>query len=322
MAECPVGGPASPSPPPEPPSEVARTVALEPADPLSVLNQAFRDAYAARREAVLSRMGPVIAQIDDVLILRKGGQRFEAPARTRRYHEYKAVTHVPLALHVLLASQQDALDDDTRTRLTTLRGLITASATSLDTRGLPAEALARQHRMLGASLALVDSVLAANRVTRDQLSTFIHAQVPDLLKNAEDSARDQIDTMHASVEAWKRQMTAEERGQLRAVVAASHMSRPGNVAAQYFSITLGDTWEGRFHEEDPQPGKRVLSSEATFDEPAAFSLLATHVLDARTSRGIFGEETRMARDLLADAAERILADMFHTSPQPPGTSTP
>ncbi|WP_199724662.1 hypothetical protein [Corallococcus sp. AB011P] len=321
MAECPVGGPSSPSPPPEPPSEVARTVALEPADPLSVLNQAFRDAYAARREAVLSRMGPVIAQIDDVLILRKGGQRFEAPARTRHYHEYKAVTHVPLALHVLLASK-DALDDETRTRLTTMRGLITASHASLEGRGLPADALARQHRLLDASLALVDGVLAANRVTQAELSAFIHARVPDLLKNAEDAARDQIDTMHASVEAWKRQMTEEERGQLRAVVAASHMSRPGNVAAQYFSITLGDTWEGRFHEEDQQPGKRVLSSEATFDEPSAFALLATHVLDANTSRGIFGEETRMARDLLADAAERILAGMFQTSPQPPGTSAP
>ncbi|WP_415829555.1 hypothetical protein, partial [Corallococcus exiguus] len=311
----------SPSPPPEPPSEVARTVALEPADPLSVLNQAFRDAYAARREAVLSRMGPVIAQIDDVLLLRMRGQRFEAPARTRRYHVSKAVTHVPLALHVLLASK-DALDEETRTRLTTMRRLITASRMSLDGRGLPAEALARQHRLLDASLALVDGVLAANRVTQAELSAFIHARVPDLLKNAEDAARDQIDTMHASVEAWKRQMTAEERGQLRAVVAASHMSRPGNVAAQYFSITLGDTWEGRFHEEDQQPGKRVLTSEATFDEPAAFALLATHVLDANTSRGIFGEETRMARDLLADAAERILAGMFQTSPQSPGTGAP
>ncbi|WP_223633405.1 hypothetical protein [Corallococcus sp. EGB] len=322
MAECPVGGPASPSPPPEPPSDVAAAVALEPTDPLSVLNQAFRDAYAARREAVLSRMGPVIAQIDDVLILRMRGQRFEAPARSRRYHEYKSVTHVPLALHVLLAGQKDSLDDETRTRLITLRRLITASSQSLDTRGLPADALARQHRLLDASLALVDSVLASNRVTQAELSAFIHAQVPDLMKNAEDAARDQIETMHASVEAWKRQMTAEERGQLRAVVAASHMSRPGNVAAQYFSITLGDTWEGRFHEEDPHPGKRVLSSEATFDEPAAFALLATHVLDARTSRGIFGEEARMARDLLADAAERILAGMFQTSPQPPGAATP
>ncbi|MBE4751522.1 hypothetical protein G4177_25445 [Corallococcus sp. ZKHCc1 1396] len=308
--------PASPSPPPEPPSEVARAVALEPADPLSVLNQAFRDAYAARRDAVLSRMGPVIAQIDDVLILRKGGQRFEAPARTRRYHAYKVVTHVPLALYVLLAQQPEALDEDTRVRLRTLRGLITASRDGFEARGLPAEALGRQHRVLDASLALVDDVLRAGRVAREDLATFIHAQVPDLLKNAEDAARDQIETMHASVEAWKRQMTPDERGQLRAVVAASHMSRPGNVATQYFTLTLGEHWEGRFHEESQHPGKRVLSSEATFDEAAAFSLLATHVLDARTSSGIFGEETRMARDLLADAAERILAEMFKKAPEP------
>ncbi|WP_199732645.1 MULTISPECIES: hypothetical protein [Corallococcus] len=316
MAECPVAGPSSPSPPPEPPSEVARTVALEPTDPLSVLNQAFRDAYAARREAVLSRMGPVIAQIDDLLILRKGGQRFEAPARTRRYHVYKVVTHVPLALHVLLAPLKQALDEDTRVRLATLRGLITQVRGSFDSRGLPAEHLARQHRVLDASLALVEAVLAANRVAQEDLSAFIHAQVPDLMKNAEAAARDQLETMHAAVEGWKRQMTPDERDQLRAVVAASHMSRPGNVATQYFAVTLGENWEGRFHEEEPHPGKRVLSSEATFDEAAAFSLLATHVLDARTSTGIFGEETRMARDLLADAAEHILAEMFQKAPAP------
>ncbi|WP_341870669.1 hypothetical protein, partial [Corallococcus terminator] len=303
-------------PPPEPPSEVARTVALEATDSLSVLNQAFRDAYAARREAVLSRMGPVIAQIDDLLILRKGGQRFEAPSRTRRYHVYKAVTHVPLALHVLLAPLKDVLDDDTRIRLTTLRRLITEVRDSFAARGLPAEPLERQHRVLDASQALVDAVLAANRVAQEDLSAFVHAQVPDLLKNAEDAARDQIETMHAAVEAWKQRMTSDEREQLRAVVAASHMSRPGNVATQYFAITLGESWEGRFHEEDPHPGKRVLSSEATFDEAAAFSLLATHVLDARTSTGIFGEETRMARDLLADAAERILAEKFQKTPEP------
>jgi hypothetical protein len=321
MAECPQG-PRAPSPAPKPPSDVARAVALEPSDALSVLNQAFRDAYAARRDATLARMGPVIAQIDDLLILRKGGQRFEAPARTRRYHEYKAVTHVPLALHVLLAGSSDALDEDTRARLTLLRRLIAEASAGLTARGFPAEALARQRRVLEASLAFVDQVLAAHRVSRAELSAFVHARVPDLLANAGDAARDQIDTMHAAVEAWKRQMTPEERGQLRAVVAASHMSRPGNVAAQYFSVTLGDAWEGRFQQEDAQPGKRVLSSEVAFDEASAFALLGAHVLDASTSEDIFAEARRMERDILADAAERILAEMFQASPEPPGADAP
>jgi hypothetical protein len=123
--------------------------------------------------------------------------------------------------------------------------------------------------------------------------------------------------MHATVEAWRRQMTPEERDRQRAVVAVSHMARPGNVSAQYFSVILGETWQGRFDEEDLRPGERVLTAETTFDEAEAFALLATHALDAGVATRFFDEETRLSRDIiLADAAERILAGTFHKEPQP------
>jgi hypothetical protein len=306
MAECPFASSA-------PPAEAA---ALEPSDPLLALNEAFRGAYAARREAVLTHMGPVIAQIDDLLILRRDGQRFEGPARTRRYHELKALNHLPLALHVLLSGVRGALDESTRDRLVEFRRLITTAAAGLDRRGFTPDSLARQRRILDASLALLQQVLADNHVAPEALSAFTRAQVPDLVRNSEDAARDQLETMHATVEAWKQQMTPEERARLRAVVAVSHMSRPGNVALQYFSVTLGETWEGRFDQEDLQPGKRVLAAETAFDEAAAFQLLATHALDASVSDRFFGDEIRMERDLLADAAERLLAQMFHKEPEP------
>ncbi|HEX8436252.1 hypothetical protein [Archangium sp.] len=309
MAEC----PSVPAPP--------SAAALEPSDPLLRLNEAFREAYAARRKAVLARLGPVIAQIDDLLILRRGNERLEGPARTRRYHELKAINHIPLALHVLLSDRRGALDEAMRGQLTRLRQLVTQAAADLERRGFTPEQLARQHRLLGASLALLDRVLAEDSVTPEALSTFTRAQVPDLIRNAEDAARDQLETMHATVEAWKQRMTPEERDGLRAVVAVSHMSRPGNVALQYFSVTLGERWEGRFDQEDLHPGKRVLAAETAVDEAAAFELLATHALDASVAVRFFSEESRMQRDLLGDAAERILADMFHKEPEPPTPPT-
>jgi hypothetical protein len=297
-------------------------MALEPSDPLCTLNTAFRDAYAARRRAVSDSLDPVIAQIDDLLILRYRGQRLEGPARTRRYHELKAINHIPLALHMLLSGRRGALDEALRGQLTPLRPLITQAAASLEHRGFTAESLARQRRILEASLALLEQVLAADSVVPEALSTFTRAQVPDLVLNSEDAARDQLETMHATVEAWKQRMTPEERARLRAVVAASHMSRPGNVALQYFSVTLGESWEGRFDQEDLQPGKRVLAAETAFDEAAAFELVATHALDASVAVRFFGEESRMQRDLLADAAERLLAKMFHQEPEPPTPPAP
>ncbi|WP_437310596.1 hypothetical protein [Sorangium sp. So ce388] len=299
------------------PSSEPGSAALAPSDPLGALNQAFLDAYAARREAVLASIEPIIAQIDDSLILRRGGRRLEGPARTRRYHELKVVAHVPLAVHALLSGRRGALDGGARARLDALRHRIVAAAEGLERRGFTPEQLARQRRILDASIALLDEALAAGVVAPEALSAFTRAQTPDVLLNAEDAARDQIETMHATVEAWKQQMTAEERDRLRAVVAVSHMARPGNVAAQYFSVTLGETWQGRFDQENLRPGKRVLTAEATFDEAEAFALLATHALDAGVATRFFGEETRLARDILADAAERILAGMFHKEPEPP-----
>ncbi|WP_437681424.1 hypothetical protein [Sorangium sp. So ce131] len=307
---------ASPTPP-DPTQGDPGSAALAPDDPLGILNQAFLDAYAARREAVLASIEPIIAQIDDSLILRRGGQRFEGPARPRRYHELKAIAHVPLALHAILSGRRGALEGGARSRLAELRQHIAAAAAGLEGRGFTPEQLARQRRLLDASVALLDEATAAGGVAPEALAAFARAQTEDLLANVEDAARDQIETMHATVEAWKRQMSPEERERLRAVVAASHMARPGNVAAQYFSVTLGETWQGRFDQEGVGPGKRVLIAEATFDEAEAFALLATHALDARVATRFFSDEVRMERDLLADAAERILARMFQKEPEPP-----
>ena len=310
MAECPYA-PASPSG--SPPSGSA---ALPPEDPLVALNDVFHDAYSERREALVSRMGPVIVQIDDVLILRHGELRLEGASRTRRYHEFKAIDHLPLGLFVLLLDAKGSLDARSRARLGALRGLITVVADGLPERGFTPEQLARQRRILEASKALVERVLADGQVPADALTAFARAQAPELLANAEDAARDQLETMHATVEAWKERLAPEDRERLRVVVAAAHMSTPGNLSLQYFSLALGEAWAGRFDQEDLGPGKRVLVSETGFDEAQALTLLATQTLDARVGRRFFGEEDRLTRDVLADASERILSEMFQTRPEP------
>lgn len=292
-------------------------VALAPDDPLSVLDAAFHAAYDARRARVTTELGPVVAQIDDRLILRIRDQRLEGPARTRRYHELKVVCHLPLAIHAILGELRGALDDGTRERLADLRRRLADVADSLPFRGFDDEQLARQRRIVAASAAVLDAALAVDERDPADVTAFIRAQTPDLLRNLEDAARDQLTTMHATFGAWLRDMTPDERASVRAVVAVSHMSRPGNVAAQYFTVALGETWEGRFDREGLHAGRRVLTSETTTDEDAAFALVATHAVDARVAARFFREESRMDRDLLADAGERILAGMFGAQPEAP-----
>ena len=287
---------------------------MSPSDPLEQLNHAFRDAYAARREVVLAALSPAVAAIDDSLILRLHGQRRVGPARTRRYHELKTLCHVPLAIQAIVGDDGGPLDEPTITRLTGLRRHLDAVDATLPTRDFTDAQLARQRRMLAGSRDLLNQALAAGELSAPDLIAFLHAQTADIHANLEDAARDQLGTMHATFQAWKQHMSAEDWDRLLVVVASSHMSRTGNVASQYFAVALGQAWEGRFQRDDLHAGKRVLTSELATDEHTAFALLAMHAFDARAANHFFADEARLGRDVLANAAERLLAAMFDMQP--------
>ncbi|AKT39035.1 hypothetical protein [Chondromyces crocatus] len=292
-------------------------VGLDESDPLGVIDQAFHDAYAAHRAEALSRMSPIVAQIDDSLILRHRGERFEGLARTRRYHELKAMSHLPLAVYLTLWGLPSPFDEAARARLTVLGERLALAEASLPRRRFTVDELPRQRRLFASAHALLQRALTEGHVTRETLIAYVRAQSPDIIHNAEGSARDQIETMHATLEGWRKTMPPEEWNRLQAVVTVSHMARPGNAAFQYFSVTLGGHWEGRFDQEELHPDARVVASEGTLDERAAFDLLATRALDGRMAQHFFREHGRLHRDVLSDATERILAEMFQKTPAPP-----
>lgn len=304
MSRCPAATPPTPA-------------ALAPEDPLEQLNHAFRDAYAARRDAVLEQLGPAIAQIDDALIFRLRGQRLVGPARTRRYHELKTMCHVPLAILSAVGDEAGELDEAARGSLKELARHLEAVLAGLGARGLDEAQRARQARLLTGSQAFIAALLASGHVERAALREFLGAQTPDIQANLEDAARDQIETMHATFGAWARELSAEEWRALKVVVGSSHMARTGNVASQYFTVALGESWEGRFQQEDLKPDRRVLTSESASDEQSAFELLAMHVFDISASRDFFAEDGRLGRDVLANATERLLTAMFGERPQRP-----
>lgn len=314
---------------PQPPSQPlapAPSTALDPGDPMAQLNDGFRAAYAARREAVLAGLGPAIAQVDDSLYLRIDGRRLVGPARTRRYHELKTLCHLPLAIQAILDEVGDevrgAPGESARMQLQELQRRAAAVADSLAQRALDPPTLARQRRILAASLAFITEVLATGELEREALAAFLRDRMPDIRANIEDATRDQLQTMHATLRAWVQEMNAGQWSQLQVVVAASHMARTGNIAAQYFSLALGDRWEGRFEHEDPEADRRVLTAENVADEQAAFALLAMHGFDRRAANSFFGEQGRLGRDVLADAAERQLIEMFGARPRPADRRAP
>jgi hypothetical protein len=269
-------------------------------DPLPELNQAFRDAYARSRRNLLDRAGPVILVEGDNLVLLHRGKRQAAKVVPDVYHTLKAVSHVPLAVYVMLVPFQDTpLDGECVDALRDYRKRVVQAEAALQGRGLSEAVLQRQQQIVRASVQFLDAVLAKQRVTGQELIQFTRARGKDLLANASDAARAELDALDKQVRAWRANLPAEAWKRLHVVIMGSALPRRGNIATQYFARLLGEKGEGR----------RIVYAEATFEEPRALNLLGTHLLDTRIGSAFFNDAERMHRDLLSDAATTLLDKM-------------
>ena len=263
---------------------------------LTALNNAFRAAYADARNRVLKSSGPTLIVNGDRFSLVRRGQRLEANAGTPIYDPVKTIAHIPLAIYVTLTPGDGGLEDDRLATLAGLRKLIPPAEVSLDAVKLSAATLARQRRIVAASLTFLDDVARRRRFERSGLLEFTRNMAPLVMENVTDATRAQLDATHARVSAWRRDLSPEEWNQLRVVIIGPHMPRQDLVVTQYFLRLL--------HE--PAEGRRVVYAESLWEEPQALDLLGTHLLDGSVGEAFFGDYMRMHRDLLGDAASQYL----------------
>ncbi len=289
---------------------------LKPSDPLLALNSTFRKAYAGLRNDILAKSSPIIIQIGDKMVLLKNGTRTESKALSYRFHELKALSHIPLALYVMLVNGTDSkLDEAGLIKIREYRGLLVQARTSVYGRDFRAEQRERQFRIIDRSLNIIDTALLTRSVSKDALQEFTHSQRDDILANSYEAAEDQIFSMQKQFESWLAEMKPEERKRLRVVVGASHMPRVGSLAMQYFSVALGEPYEGRYEvEDDKNSDFRLIYGENMFEEEGALRLLGTHLLDSGAGVYFFNDAQRMHRDLLADAAEEIIRKKLGKTP--------
>jgi hypothetical protein len=263
---------------------------------LTALNNAFRAAYTDAKSRVLASSGPTLIVSGDNFALLRGGQRVEANVGTPIYDPVKTIAHIPLAIYVTLTPGDGALDDDRLKTLAGLRELIPPAEASLDTLKLSPATLARQRRIVAASLAFLDDVAGSRKFARSSLLKFTRGMAPLLMENVTDATRAQLDATHAQVSAWRRDLSPEEWDQLHVLIIGPHMPREDLVVTQYFLRLL--------HE--PKEGRRVVYAESLWEEPKALDLLGTHLLDGSVGEAFFGDYLRMHRDLLGAAATQYL----------------
>ncbi|HLQ38118.1 MAG TPA: hypothetical protein VK348_09970 [Planctomycetota bacterium] len=252
-------------------------------DPLADLNRVARAAYAAARTRALANAGPVLIAGPEHVTLLHGGARDEFELLPARYQDLKSIAHLALGLHALWFQ---AVPDPASLRQ--LQAAAAKAVLALGTRGLSAEQIERQREIVRLSRA-VDGAAA--------LPAYERAVAPLLLANALDAARAEIADLDAVVLATRSALGPADFARLQVVVVGSHMAREGDPVMQYFEQLLGE-----------REGLRLVFAEGLWDEAAELQLLGTHLLDASVGEGFFGDARRLHRDLLADAAARVLAE--------------
>lgn len=273
-------------------------VATGPVQPaaLTALNDAFRAAYADARSRVLQSSGPTLIVNGDHFALLRTGRRVEANVGTPIYDPVKTIAHIPLAIYVSLTPGDGGVDEDRLRTLAGLRELIPPAEASLDALKLPAATLARQKRIVAASLAFLDDVTGRRNCARASLLAFTRRMAPLVMENVTEATRAQLDAIHSQVSAWRRDLSPREWDALHVLIIGPHMPRENLVVTQYFLRLL--------HE--PKEGRRVVYAESLWQEPQALELLGTHLLDGSVGEAFFGDYMRMHRDLLGEAASEYL----------------
>lgn len=282
-----------PEPKAEPRPEPKVEARPQPQDILNALNDQFRQAYVAAREEALKNETYALVLGDSVVFYR-GAIRREAQYTPARYHELKAIAHIPLALYALL---NGPLSDATLTTLGKYRDSMRESRATLARRGFDERTLKRQEAIFTNSQTLLDRVLNSRKCEPSDLQAFTTAMAPLLLQNAYDAAKAQLEGLHAVFMEWLNVLTAEERANFHIVVSGSHQARERNLHMTYCRALLGEIGPAEL---------RLIFGESCFDEPSCRNLLGTHLLDGAASLAFFDDPLRLQYDLLGDAAAEIV----------------
>jgi hypothetical protein len=264
------------------------------------LNSEFISAHAAARKMDLAGGAPIVLLRSGRLVLMHKGRETSVEVFPPEYDTFKTFAHLGAAVYLLLATPDyGELCGGRLGQLRDYREKLQRVGENIDNIGMAGAELERQKILLATSSALVDKVLAAKRVSRDELIAYTRSLAPLIRENLAGAAKAQIDGMHRQMMIWKKGLTPDEWKQLRVAIRGAVLARRDNLAKQYFQALLGLRGEG----------ERLVYMELYFPPTPMETLLATRAVDRGLAIAIFDDPDRMYRDVLADAATEYLKTM-------------
>jgi hypothetical protein len=261
---------------------------------LRTANRFFHDAYCNARDDIGQEI-PTLVLMPRELVLHRLGERRAYPYSRAFFDAAKAAAHVAVALFAL---SQERRPPDALSKVESLRTHLADSLGDLKARS-PGGAHAELVTLLEACLAFADCVLrsGANPEARE---TFARETGPEILRITELATCQQIASLHDAVQAALEGLAKDELSMLQVVVVGDHQARSLSLGMQYF--------QRRLLEKDGSD-EQVTYGENVSTEQEALALVGTRRLDKGIARAFFGDEKRLQRDVLGDAAAKCLAEM-------------
>ena len=268
---------------------------------LATLNQTSLDAYRSGRQQYITDPGPLIIAGSDLTFL-VNGQEWHAGYTPPIYTVLKSLSHPYLGTIVLLVpfAGDPAMHRDLwRPRLQALRDGVAGVLPRLGQLGLDRDSVIRNRYILQHLLGFMDATLAKGTYTSADLTALGRAIGPLLLANANVAAKAQIDLMKREVDSWRAKVGPDAWLKVMVVVEGPAQPRTDNLQYSFFRYELG-----------AQAPTHLFYAENVFDQAGALKFIGTIQADRSLSVITFDDPLRMQRDLLGDAADSYLAQVF------------
>lgn len=277
---------------------------------ISELNNSFHHSYNLLIHKKLESLGqaetPVFILEHDNVILYWKGEKESLPIIPDLYHKVKSIGHVSFGLYITLVNNgAGKLSDELSVDLAHQKELIDKAIKILDKEDIPAQYMDVQRKTLGNAHTIITEVLENGEVSENWAESFANENGTLYMESAKLCAALELDVLNDAVLNWKSQMTAAQWDALYVVICSGHQARYRLATVQYFDRLFGEEEGTGASNED-----RVIYGENIHGFDVAMDLLARHLMDQRTSLDFFGNKTRMQADLMADAAEFYLDELF------------
>ena len=236
---------------------------------------------------------------------RRWSKRYSCPAFDRA----KSAAHIAVALYALSADESNL--GRRGGGIVRLAGHVDAALTNFQH--------SHETELVRETVALLERCQRFAHVAGEQISLeelrakFASEAGPQILRITELATREQISGLHEAVEAALSRLSTADQAALQVVVLGDHQARARSLGMQYFK---------RRFQEKPGTDQRVTFGENITDEAEAILLVGTRRLDKQIAQAFFGDENRLQRDVLGDAAARCLDEMGFPESAPdsiPGT---